>query len=174
MNESITTKVQKNEDGQWMIATNDGRDFGPYPTRAAARAAAPAIARSLQAPEVADVTEEPGLPAITFNEAPEDTQEHTLENLRKHRGEIALRNSLIRKAREQKIRRADIAEAAGVSANYLQHILNPQERRPSLTKFQQGYQEALADLAAVMAHPDGGVLSSVEEWIQANRVEVSA
>lgn len=89
-------------------------------------------------------------------------------------GDNLARNAKIREARDLKIRRVDIATAAGISANYLQHILNPQKRRPSLTKFQQGYQEALADLAAVMAHPDGGVLSSVEEWIQANRAEVAA
>ena len=121
-------------------------------------------------PEVADMTE-----AFAADEEA-DARAEILAQITEAAGagDNLARNAKIREARDLKIRRVDIATAAGISANYLQHILNPQGRRPSLTKFQQGYQEALADLAAVMAYPDGGVLSSVEEWIQANRAEVAA
>lgn len=92
-------------------------------------------------------------------------------------GDIQGRNAGIRTARDLKVTRAHIAEAAGVSINYLQHILKPQARpaKSGLTKFQEGYQEALADIAAKISgltDEDAGLAAAA--WIEDNRLAAAA
>jgi uncharacterized protein RhaS with RHS repeats len=110
-------------------------------------------------------------------DANDEERERVLADLRIARdaGDRAERRTLIKAARALSIPGQEVADAAGVSITYVYDVANGNVRStPALRERQKGYQEALADIAAVMAHPDGGVLASVEEWIKNNRLEAAA
>lgn len=123
--------ITKTDNG-WTIAGVEGT----FKSRAGARAEVARMKAEAESPEVADMTEEFAADAEA-EEIPEPTAEVAdstiLEALRiaAAADDKADRNRLVLAARAAKIRRSEIAEAAGVSINYLQHIISPQPRRQS-------------------------------------------
>jgi hypothetical protein len=83
------------------------------------------------------------------------------------------RRALIREARAAGIAGARVAESAGVSLTYVYDVANGNVRStPALREFQKGYQEALADIAAIInTAPTLEVgYATVAEWITNNRL----
>jgi hypothetical protein len=173
-----TYSIQNTEAG-WTIEGVEGT----FKSRAGARAEVARLRSIQEAKETpASVTDlgngkmHISIPSATARVAESKSNEEILTAIREAvaGNDIPGRNAMIRAARVAKIRRAEIAEAAGVSINYLQHILNPQPKaakRPALTKAQQGYQEALADIAAQidLGLGEGEALKRVVAWIENNR-----
>lgn len=163
----IDIDVQQIERGNWVVTITEQDDV--LSTEDAMDMSEVFEAEALGAEAVAEL--EAAVAAKAAEPEPNEEHERMLADLRVARdtGDRATRRTLIKDARAAGIKGQDVADAAGVSITYVYDVANGNTRTatPALSKQAQGYQEALADIEAIIRTTAS--FEAVMEWIANNR-----